>query len=110
MKDIILKYIIEQFGNNTSKENTTHHYSYCSFPEGECTCKDLNEINYDTSLISGGYIDSFSMVVVLIFLEKTFNVKIPDIEATPNNFDTVNKMVELVNKFRTNDDIAHIWR
>lgn len=110
MKDIILKYVIEQFGDNTPKEKRTKHYSYCSFPEEECTCKDLMEITYDTSLISGGYIDSFSMVVVLIYLEKTFNIKIPDKEATPNNFDTVNKMVKLVNKFRTDDDIAHVWR
>jgi acyl carrier protein len=110
MKDIILKYVIEQFADNTPKEKRTKHYSYCVFPEGKCTCKDLKEINYDTSLISGGYIDSFSMVVVLIFLEKTFNVKIPDKEATPSNFDTVNKMVELVNKFRTDDDTAHVWR
>jgi len=110
MKDIILKYIIQQFGEDKSKESRSHHYSYCMFPEEECTCKYLNEITYDTSLISSGYIDSFSMVVVLIFLEKTFNVKIPDKEATPSNFDTVDKMVELVNKFKTNDDIAYIWR
>jgi len=100
MKDIILKYVIEQFGNNTSKEKRVKHYSYCLFPEEDCTCKDLMEISYDTSLISGGYIDSFSMVVVLIFIEKTFNVKIPDVEATPENFDTVNKMVNLIKKFK----------
>ena len=99
VKDIILKYIIDHFGNKGTRETRTSHYSYCSFPEGECTCKDLNEITYDTSLISGGYIDSFSMVVVLIFLEKKFKIKIPDIDATPANFDTVNKMVDLVNKF-----------
>lgn len=110
MKDIILKYIIEQFGDNTLREKRVNHYSYCMFPEEECSCKDLKEITYDTSLISGGYIDSFSMIVVLIFLEKTFNIKIPDKEATPNNFDTINKMVELVNKHGINDDIAHIWR
>jgi acyl carrier protein len=100
MKDIILKYIIQQFGEDKSKESRSYHYSYCMFPEEECTCKDLMKITYDTSLISGGYIDSFSMVVILIFLEKTFNVKIPEKEITPNNFDTINKMVELVNKFK----------
>ena len=100
MKEIILKYIIEQFGDNTSKENRNKHYSYCLFPEEECSCKVLNDITYDTQLISGGYVDSFSMVVVLIFLEKTFNVKIPDIDAKPENFNTVNMMVELVNKFK----------
>lgn len=104
MKDIILQYVIEQFGSSASKEKRMRHYSYCLYPEEECSCKDLNKITYDTSLISGGYIDSFSMVVVLLFLEKTFNIKISDKDATPNNFDNVNKMVELVNK--TKNDIT----
>lgn len=98
MKDIILKYIIEQFGDNTPKEKRVKHYSYCMFPEEECTCKDLNEIKYDTQLISGGFMDSFSMVSVLVFIEKNFNVKIPDKDAIPENFNSVDKMVELVKK------------
>ena len=100
MKDIILNYIIAEYGENASKEHRIKHYSYCLFPEEECTCKDLNKISCDTSLISGGYIDSFSMVGVLVFIERTFNVKIPEKEATPNNFDTVNKMVELINSLK----------
>jgi acyl carrier protein len=100
MKDIILKYILEQFGDNTPKERRVKHYSYCMFPEEECSCKNLMEITYNTSLISGGYIDSFSVVVILIFLEKTFNIKIPDKDIIPSNFDTVNKMVELINRFK----------
>lgn len=100
MKDIILKYIIEHFGNKGTKENRVSHYSYCLFPEEKCTCKDLDVITYNTSLIGGGYIDSFSMIVVLIFLQKTFKIKIPDIDATPANFDTVNKMAELVTKLK----------
>ena len=103
MKDIILNYIIDQFGSDIPKVLRMKHYSYCMFPEEECVCKDLNEITYDTSLISGGYIDSFSMVVVLVFLEKTFNVKIPEKEAVPSNFDTVNKMTELVEKWLKKD-------
>ena len=68
----------------------------------------MDYITYDTSLIGGGYIDSFSMVVVLIFLQKTFKVKIPDIDATPANFDTVNKMVELVTKIKDREnEIIH---
>jgi len=100
MKTILQKYIIEQFGSKTEKEQRKSHYSYCLFPEEECSCKNLNEITYNTSLISGGYIDSFSMLIVLIFIEKTFNIKIPDIEARPHNFDTINNMVELINKIK----------
>ena len=98
MKDIILKHIISQFGDKTPKEKRVKHYSYCKFPEEDCVCEDLNEITYDTPLITGGYMDSFSMVSVLVFLENEFQVKIPDIEASPDNFNTVNKMVDLVNR------------
>jgi acyl carrier protein len=97
-EEIILEYIIDTFSN--SKKDRNSHYSYCLFPEEECSCRNLMEMTYDTSLISGGYIDSFSMVVVLVFIEKTFNIKIPDKEATPNNFDTINKITELVNNFK----------
>lgn len=100
MKDTILKYIIEQFGEDTPKDKKIKHYSYCSAPFEECTCKDLNNIEYSTSLINGGYIDSFSMVSVWHWLEKTFDVKIPDKEAVPKNFDTVDNMAELVKKFK----------
>jgi acyl carrier protein len=99
MKDIILKHVINEYGDNVSKEQRTKHYSYCIFPEEECTCKDLKEITYDTSLISGGYIDSFSMLSTLVFLQKTFNIKIQDKDAIPENFNTVNKMCELVKKY-----------
>jgi len=95
MKEKILKYVIEKFGYNGQRKT---HYSYCMFPEESCSCKNLNEIDYDTSLITGGYIDSFSMVEVLVYLEKIFDVKIPEKEATPENFNSVNKMVELVTK------------
>jgi acyl carrier protein len=98
MENVILKYIIEQFGSERVSGDRTQHYSYCTFPESECTCKDLEEINYETPLISGGYIDSFSMVVVLIFLEKTFKVKILEEQAIPENFNTINKMVKLINQ------------
>jgi acyl carrier protein len=100
MKEQILAYIIEQFGDDRILGDRTQHYSYCSFPEEKCTCKDLTEIEYNTPLISGGYIDSFSMVGVLVFLEKTFNVNIPDIDATPNNFNTIENMCKLVEKYK----------
>jgi len=61
--------------------------------------KEEVELNYDTPLISSGYIDSFSMVSLLVFLERKFNIKIPPAKATPEAFDSVNKIVDLVNKY-----------
>ena len=57
------------------------------------------EITYDSPLISSGYVDSFSMVSLLVFLENKFKIKIPPEKATPEAFDSVNKIVEFVNKY-----------
>jgi acyl carrier protein len=56
------------------------------------------DITYDTPLISSGYVDSFSMVSLLVFLENKFKIKIPPSKATPEAFDTVNNIVALVNQ------------
>ena len=57
------------------------------------------EIAYDTPLILSGYVDSFSMVSLLVFLEHKFKIKIPRSKATPEAFDSVNSIVALVDKF-----------
>lgn len=57
------------------------------------------DITYDTPLISSGYVDSFSMVSLLVFLENKFKIKIPPSKATPEAFDTVNSIVALVNQY-----------
>lgn len=59
---------------------------------------DDEEITFDTPLISGGYIDSFSMVSLLIFIENKFKIKIPPEKATPRAFDSVNNIVTLINQ------------
>ena len=56
------------------------------------------EVGPDTPLISSGIVDSFSMVSLKAFLEKKYQVKLPDEDATPEAFDTVNSIVELVKK------------
>ncbi len=56
-------------------------------------------INYDTPLISGGIVDSFSMVSLKVFLETKYKIQIPDAKATPKAFDSVNKIVVLLKEF-----------
>ena len=60
---------------------------------------DDREIADDTPLISGGIVDSFSMVSLKRFLEKRYQIQIPDAEATPDAFDSVNRIAELVTRF-----------
>jgi acyl carrier protein len=57
------------------------------------------ELDFDTPLISGGIVDSFSMVSLKRFLENKYKISIPDDKATPEAFDSVNKIVILVKEF-----------
>lgn len=76
MKDIILQYVINEYREDED-----------------------DELTYDTLLISSGFVDSFSMVSLKVFLERKFQIKIPDDKATPEAFDSVNKIVKLVNEY-----------
>jgi len=62
---------------------------------------DDQEIDLDTELISGGIVDSFSMVSLKRFLEKKYSIQIPDADASPEAFDSVNKISDLVDRFKT---------
>jgi acyl carrier protein len=61
---------------------------------------DDREITETTPLISSGLVDSFSMVSLLRFLEKKYTIHIPDSDATPEAFDTVERIVALVRRFQ----------
>ncbi|MFZ4522797.1 MAG: acyl carrier protein [Bacteroidales bacterium] len=61
--------------------------------------EDDTELTYDSPLISGGIVDSFSMVSLKRFLENKYKISIPDARATPEAFDTVNKICALVTEF-----------
>jgi acyl carrier protein len=76
MKDIVLAYVIAEYLED-----------------------DSETLTYDSPLISGGIVDSFSMVSLKRFLENKYKISIPDDEATPEAFDTVNKICVLVEKF-----------
>ncbi len=78
MRDMILEYVIDEYVDE----------------------EDDEEVSFDTPLISSGIVDSFSMVSLKVFLEKKCKVSLPDKEATPEAFDTVNKICELVRRFQ----------
>ncbi len=60
---------------------------------------DDREVTFDTPLISGGIVDSFSMVSLKVFLETKYNLSIPDAKATPEAFDSVNNIIALLREF-----------
>ncbi len=58
------------------------------------------EVDFETELISGGLVDSFSMVSLKRFLENKYKIRIPDADASPEAFDSVNSIAALVERFR----------
>ncbi len=76
IKKIVLDYVIKEYVEDES-----------------------DEILYDTPLISGGIVDSFSMVSLKRFLENKYKISIPDEKASPEAFDSVNKITDLVLEF-----------
>jgi acyl carrier protein len=76
LKDIILQYVTKEYLED-----------------------DSEPLDFDTPLISGGIVDSFSMVSLKRFLENRYNIQIPDDKATPEAFDSVTKIAVLVEEF-----------
>jgi acyl carrier protein len=54
------------------------------------------EIDPDEALISGGLIDSFSLVDLALFVEEKFGVRIDDTELNADTFDSLNQLAKLI--------------
>lgn len=52
----------------------------------------------DEGIMSGGLIDSFSLVTLAIFIEENFGVHLPDPELTVANMDTLDKIVAVIER------------
>jgi len=76
LKDVILEYVIQEYLED-----------------------DSETLENDSPLISGGIVDSFSMVSLKRFLENRYDIQIPDDDATPEAFDSVDKIADLVERF-----------
>ena len=51
------------------------------------------QLKDDEALISGGLVDSFSLVELAVYIEQEFGVHFDDPELTAENMDTLNKIV-----------------
>ena len=78
MKEVILEYIKNEY-----------------IDEDEA---DEIKLDENTPLISSGIVDSFSMVSLKRFLEKKYSISIPDDQATPEAFNTVASIIQLVER------------
>jgi len=80
VKEIILEYIKNEYIDEDEADEIT--------------------LDENTPLISSGIVDSFSMVSLKRFLEKKYSISIPDDQATPEAFNTVASIIQLVEKYK----------
>ena len=64
--------------------------------KGNPLLAQLEKIPCDESLVELGYMDSFGVIDIVIFLEGTYKIKILDDEITKEKFGSINKMSTLV--------------
>jgi acyl carrier protein len=50
----------------------------------------------DEAMLSGGLVDSYSLVHITVFIEKKIGVKIPDTDLSVEKMDTINLMTERI--------------
>lgn len=64
----------------------------------EILCEINNEIknNLDVDLLAAGFIDSFEIVNLVVELEETFDMEIDPELVVPENFQTVDAIVKLI--------------
>ncbi|MFP3980591.1 MAG: acyl carrier protein [Desulfobacterales bacterium] len=59
------------------------------------------EIRAETHLIAAG-LDSFSLLRILVFIEKTFGLRIPEAEINENRMCSVKNMAGLIDELQQN--------
>jgi acyl carrier protein len=58
----------------------------------------------DDSFIEKGIIDSTGILELVEFIESTFDIEIKDDELIPENLDSVNKIINFINKKKLDKD------
>jgi acyl carrier protein len=62
--------------------------------------KDEGILNMDDSLIKAGIIDSLGIQMLITFLEREYQIAIPEEELYPENFETINDIANLVTRIK----------
>lgn len=57
--------------------------------------------NVTDNLVGDGVIDSFDIVQIISDLESTFNISISALDLLPENFESFNAIIALVNKYQS---------
>lgn len=67
---------------------------------GEDLAIDIDDLNDDELLFSGGLVDSFALISLMTFIEGEFGFRISPADVNLSNFDSVERMVAFVDRNR----------
>ncbi len=57
-------------------------------------------LKYDTDLFKGGFINSLFALEMVVYLEKTFKIKIKNKDITEQNFKTIDNIAKVVMSYK----------
>jgi len=57
---------------------------------------DATMIEGDASLVGSGIIDSTGVMEIILFLEESFEIQLPDEDAVPANLDSINNLTRYI--------------
>ena len=60
--------------------------------------RGVTRVDESTSLVESGWLDSFGVVDLVVFLEREFGVVLRDEDVIPENFETLETIHELVHR------------
>ena len=62
----------------------------------EASLEDANKIKKDTMIFDTGLLDSMGLLFLIEFLKEEFDVEVDDEELNPENFESINSIVDFV--------------
>jgi len=78
------------------------HQQIINFLYDESLKDVFKELDYDDSLLELGIIDSVKMLDLIGFIEERFGVQVDDDDLYPENFDSINAIVNYINSKKSN--------
>jgi len=73
------------------------HREIINFLYDDSLKEEFEELDYDDSLLELGIIDSVKMLDLINFIEQKFNIEVDDDDLYPENFDSINAIVNYIN-------------
>ena len=72
------------------------------FIKGIADVDDKSTIDNDTKILSLGYIDSFSVLDIILFLEEEFDIRVDGDVVSIERFDSIHLIAKLVKELQEN--------